>query len=260
MTAPALTVRDATVRFGALAALSDVSLDVSPGSVHAIIGPNGAGKSTLFNAISGVYRLAAGAIELDGVPLSGLRPHRVAGLGIARSFQNVALAGDETVLESLMVGRHRMMRAGAAATMLALPPARREERIHRARAIEIAEYVGIAPDLDRPLRSLPYGRQKLADVARAICMEPRLLMLDEPAAGLDTAETAEMTGLIRDVRDALGITVLLIEHDMSLVMSISDHVTVLDFGKRISDGTPAEVREDPRVADAYLGTGTGDAA
>ncbi|MGN7860897.1 ABC transporter ATP-binding protein [Microbacterium sp. 22303] len=255
MTGAALSVHGATVRFGSLVALNGVDLEVAPGSIHAVIGPNGAGKSTLFNVISGVYRAAEGSVSLDGRRLTGMRPHRIAALGIGRSFQNVGAAGRESVREALMVGRHHLMRTGIGATMLQFPAARKNEDRQLDRVVEIAAYVGISDDLDRPVRTLPYGRQKLVDVARAVCMEPRLLMLDEPAAGLDPAETAEMTALIRDLRDALDLTVLLIEHDMGLVMSISDHVTVLDFGRRISDGSPDRVRADPAVAHAYLGVG-----
>lgn len=255
-----LRLADVTVEFGALTALDAVDLDVPAGTIHAVMGPNGAGKSTLFNVISGIYPVRAGSAHLDATPLVGLRPHAIARFGVGRAFQNVAARGRETVRESLLAGRHALMHSGAIATMVGWPTARREERRHRERVESIAAFTGILPDLDRPLAALPYGRKKIADVTRAICMEPRLLLLDEPAAGLDTAETAEMAALILDVRDQLEITVLVIEHDMDLVMSISDQVTVLDFGRRISTGRPDQVRADPLVAEAYLGTGEGAAA
>ncbi|WP_336632712.1 MULTISPECIES: ABC transporter ATP-binding protein [unclassified Microbacterium] len=262
MTAGAASLRLAgvTVAFGALTALGDLHLDVGAGTIHAVIGPNGAGKSTLFNVISGIYPVRAGSAHLDETSLVGLRPHTIARLGVGRAFQNVAARGGETVRESLLAGRHALMRSGAIATMVGWPTARREERRHRERVESIAAFTGILPDLDRPLETLPYGRKKIADVTRAICMEPRLLLLDEPAAGLDTTETAEMATLIRDVRDRWEVTVLVIEHDMDLVMSISDQVTVLDFGRRISTGRPDQVRADPLVAEAYLGTGDDTAA
>lgn len=249
-----------TVAFGALKALDALDLDVHAGHIHAVIGPNGAGKSTLFNVVSGIYPVRSGRVLLDDTELQGLRPHRIARLGVGRAFQNVASRGEETVLESLMVGRHDLMRHGAIAAMTGWPAARREERRHRDRVEEIAAFTGIGDDLQRRLTTLPYGRKKIADVTRAICMEPRLLLLDEPAAGLDSTETADMARLIVALRDGLGITVIVIEHDMGLVMAISDRVTVLDFGRRISDGTPDQVRADPAVADAYLGTGEKDAA
>ncbi|SFF54689.1 ABC transporter ATP-binding protein [Blastococcus tunisiensis] len=254
-TAAPLDIEGVTVAFGAVKALDDVSFSVQSGHVHGVIGPNGAGKSSLFNVISGVYRPSAGEVRLDGMALTKLRPHEVAGLGIGRSFQNVDLAGEESVLESLLVGRHDLMRSGVTAVMLGLPRARREEREHKARVTEIADFFGLADHLDRPLHELPYGQQKLVDVARAVCMEPRLLMLDEPAAGLDEAETDTISEIILDLRSALDLTVLLIEHDMGMVMKICDHLTVLDFGRRISDGTPSAVQSDPAVASAYLGTG-----
>ncbi|GAB3615666.1 ABC transporter ATP-binding protein [Okibacterium endophyticum] len=252
--APLLCVDDVTLRFGAVVALSEVSLRVEPKQVHAVIGPNGAGKSTLFNAISGVFPLSAGRISLGQTQLSGRRPSQIAGAGVGRSFQNVSLSGDETVLESLLVGRHHLVRSNVVSTMFGLPYARREERRHRARVQDLAALFGIEADLDRPLRELSYGRQKLVDVARAVCMEPVILLLDEPAAGLNGSETAHMAQLIVSLRDSLDIAVLLIEHDMGMVMSISDHVTVLDFGRPIGGGTPAEVQSDPAVAAAYLGT------
>jgi branched-chain amino acid transport system ATP-binding protein len=252
-TLPLLTVDGIGVSFGAVAALSDVSFSVKRGDIHAVIGPNGAGKSSLFNAISGVYRLTTGSVHLDDLLLTDLPPHRIAAAGVGRSFQNVALFGPETVLESLMAGRDLLIRGGVISAMLALPGSRREERRHRQRVQEIAAFFGVDRYLDRPLSQLPYGAQKLVDVARAVCMEPRLLLLDEPAAGLNAVETEEIGRLISTVRQELELSVVLIEHDMSMVMSVSDQVTVLDFGKCITTGTPEEVQKDQRVADAYLG-------
>jgi branched-chain amino acid transport system ATP-binding protein len=251
----ALAVDAVTVRFAGVTALDAVSFDVDPGSIHAVIGPNGAGKSTLFNVVSGAYRPASGAIRFRGADLTRLAPHKIAGMGVARTFQNIALLPDETVEDNLMLGRHHLTRAGFVTAGLRLPAARREEARHRARAREIAAFVGLADVLDERAGRLPYGQQKRVEIARALCVEPELLLLDEPAAGMNAAETGQMAHLIRDIRHDLGMPVLLVEHDMGLVMGIADHVTVLDFGRRIADGTPEQIQRDPAVQHAYLGTG-----
>ena len=250
-----LTVDDLTVRFTGVTALAGVSFAVRAGDIHAVIGPNGAGKSTLFNVISGAYRPAAGTIGFRDAELIGLAPYRIAELGVARTFQNIALLAGESVVENLMLGRHHLTRAGFLSAGLRLPWVGREERRHRARAGEIAAFVGLGDLLDVTAGTLSYGDQKRVELGRALCGEPDLLLLDEPAAGMNAPETAATAGLIRAIRDSLGISILLVEHDMALVMGIADRVTVLDFGRLIADGTPDEVRGDPAVQDAYLGTG-----
>ncbi|MFD9006034.1 ABC transporter ATP-binding protein [Streptomyces sp. NPDC059582] len=252
---PPLHVDDVTVRFAGLIALDSVGFTVAPGSVHALIGPNGAGKSTCFNVVSGLCRPAQGGVRLGERELTRLPPHRIALLGVARTFQNIVTTAG-TVGDNLMLGRQALCRAGFTATALRLPSTVREQREHRARAREIAELVGLGALFDTPVALLSYGDRKRVELARALCLEPRVLLLDEPVAGMNSGERARTVEVVRTVRAELGLSVLLVEHDMGIVMRLADEVTVLDFGRRIAAGTPDQVRQDPEVRRAYLGTPT----
>ncbi|MEV6177190.1 ABC transporter ATP-binding protein [Streptomyces sp. NPDC052015] len=249
-----MRVRDVTVRFAGLTALDGVSFTVAPGSVHALIGPNGAGKSTCFNVLSGLYRPAAGQVLLGDTELTGLAPHRIAAQGVARTFQNIVTT-EGTVADNLMLGRHALSRAGFAASALRLPSAVREQREHLEKVREIAELTGLADHFDTPVALLSYGDRKRVELARALCLEPRVLLLDEPVAGMNGAERARTAEVVRTVRERLGLSVLLVEHDMGLVMRLADEVTVLDFGRLLAHGTPEEIRRHPEVLRAYLGSG-----
>jgi branched-chain amino acid transport system ATP-binding protein len=248
-----LKVTDLTVRFAGITALDHVGFTVEPGSIHAVIGPNGAGKSTCFNVLSGVYRATSGSVRFGGAELTRMAPHRIAALGVARTFQNIALSRFQSVEDNMMLGRHRLTRAGFLGAGLRLPYARREDARHRARVRDIARFVGVEEYLDAPVGMLPYGVQKRVELARALAMEPRLLLLDEPVAGMNGGERRAMAEVIVAARADLGISILLVEHDMGMVMRLADQVTVLDFGRRIAAGPPERVQRDPEVIRAYLG-------
>jgi branched-chain amino acid transport system ATP-binding protein len=253
-----LEIGDLHVSYGQVDAVRGVSLNLEPGEIISVIGPNGAGKTSTFNVICGVYTPDRGDVALGEQRLTNLPPHRIARLGVGRAFQNIALSGRQTVLENILLGRHVLTRAGVIASGLRLPLARREAREGRAKATEIAELVGMSRLLDRPAGLLSYGDKKRLELARALAMEPSVLLLDEPVAGMNDEETARTAEVIRGVRDRVGVSVLLIEHDMSLVMDVSDRVTVLDFGRLVADGTPDEVRRHPEVLRAYLGGALGE--
>jgi len=247
-----LSVDGLSKSFGGLQAVNDVSFTVPKGAIKALIGPNGAGKTTLFNLISGVLPPDCGSIGFNGSPVQGLRPHRIAARGIARTFQHIRLFPKMSALENIMVGRHVHSRAGFIAGMLNLPFTRRERRNVRQKSIEIMEFLGIAGLAEAEATSLAYGQQRIVELGRALACEPRLLLLDEPAAGLNMRETGEMASLISRVRDQ-GITVLLVEHDMSLVMNISDEILVLSYGQKIADDTPLAIQKNSEVIRVYLG-------
>jgi branched-chain amino acid transport system ATP-binding protein len=254
-----LEVDNVTMRFGGLVALDEISFGIRRGEILGLIGPNGAGKTTCFNAMTGVYRPTSGEVRLEGKPLGKTSRHGITQLGIARTFQNIRLFGEMTALENVVVGtdaRHKTSMIGA---LLRLPRHHREEKAAVDKAMALLEFVGIADRAADRAKNLPYGYQRRLEIARALATEPKLLCLDEPAAGFNPAEKEELMGLIRTIRDD-GYTVLLIEHDMKLVMGVTDRIVVLEFGKKIAEGLPAEIRENPAVIAAYLGVPDDDVA
>jgi len=250
-----LEARKVVKRFGGLQAVNDVDFTIEPGSIVSIIGPNGAGKTTFFNCITGIYQPEGGTIQFDGHSLVGKRPDQITALGIARTFQNIRLFANMTVMENVLVGMHAHMESHLWDILARTPRFRAEDKSARNRALEILDYVGLKGTGDELAKNLPYGQQRRVEVGRALAARPKLILLDEPTAGMNPQESSEAVALFRRLRDELGITVLLIEHQMRVVMGISERITVLDYGARIAEGTPSEISHNPTVIEAYLGRG-----
>lgn len=255
-----LQLRNVTQRFGGVVAVDDVSFDVAEGEVFALVGPNGAGKSTVFNLVSRFYTPAAGEIRFDDHDLLAVSPADVSSYGIARTFQNIELFEQASVLQNLLVGRHRHRRAGLLPSLFFTSSLRREEREHREAVEEVIDFLDLQAHRDQPIGGLPYGVRKVVELGRALATRPKLLLLDEPASGLSVEETQDMGFWIEDIRDIMGITVLMVEHDMGLVSQVSNRVMALADGRELATGTPAEVQSHPDVIAAYLGTDAREAA